>query len=87
MGFVQTSFRRSYAPRHFQEVLRSQFVGIRVTRRELQQGMAKKLATVDVHTIESLDDSSVVKVSDFYMVAGEVKKGELLRKKYDKTRL
>lgn len=34
------------------EVLRSQFVGIRVTRRELQQGMAKKLATVDVHTIE-----------------------------------
>ena len=52
-----------------------------MTRRELQQGMAKKLATVDVHTIESLDDSSVVKVSDFYMVAGEVKQGELLRKK------
>lgn len=34
------------------EVLRSQFVGIRVARRELQQGMAKKLSQVDVHTIE-----------------------------------
>lgn len=34
------------------EVLRSHFVGIRVMRRELQQGMAKKLAMVDVHTIE-----------------------------------
>eukprot|EP00435_Cladocopium_sp_Y103_P006842 s2472_g2.t1 len=36
------------------DVLRSQFVGIRVARRELQQGMAKKLSQVDVHTIESL---------------------------------
>ncbi|CAK9021198.1 unnamed protein product [Durusdinium trenchii] len=34
------------------EVIRSQFVGIRVTRRELAPGMAKKLAQVDVHTIE-----------------------------------
>lgn len=37
-----------------QEVIRSQFVGIRMARRELAPGMAQKLAQQNVHTIERL---------------------------------
>lgn len=37
-----------------QEVLRSQFVGIRIARRELAPGMVEKLAMQAVHTIELL---------------------------------
>lgn len=52
--FSLCSFLLTVCNAFLQEVIRSQFVGIRVTRRELAPGMAKKLAQVDVHTIEIL---------------------------------